>query len=105
MAIKKITKENYQEFIASDYAVIDFFGTHCGPCKTLAPVYHELADDLAVVNFGTMCTDEEYDFSKELNIQFVPTVRFYRNGQQVAEFSGYKERKELNEFMAKLLYE
>ncbi len=105
MAVIHVTKDNYQQVINSDYAVVDFYGTHCGPCKMLAPIYQELADDLGLIAFGKMCTDEEYDFTKTLGIQYVPTVRFYRNGVQVDEFAGYKDRKELDAYIAKLLYE
>lgn len=80
----KITDENVKELIAAGGpVVIDFWATWCGPCKALAPVIDELADEYAGrVTIGKYNCDEENDFCSEEGIRSLPTILFFKNGEK-----------------------
>lgn len=79
-----ITKENFDEVSNSNLpVVIDFWATWCGPCKALAPVIDELAEEYAGrVTIGKYNCDEENDFCSEEGIRSLPTILFFKNGEK-----------------------
>lgn len=78
------TDENIKEIIASGKpVVIDFWATWCGPCKAMAPLVEQIAEeyaDRAVI--GKYNLDEENDFAVECGIRSLPTILFFKNGKK-----------------------
>lgn len=83
----QFTDSNVNEIIASGKpVVIDFWATWCGPCMRLAPVIDELAEEYADrVVIGKYNVDEESDLSGQYRIMSIPTVLFFKNGEQVRD--------------------
>lgn len=85
--------------------VIDFWATWCGPCMRLAPVIDELAEEYADrVVIGKYNIDEESELSTDFRIMSIPTVLFFKNGEQVRDLRMTGATKEqLKERIEKLL--
>ena len=83
----QFTDNNVNEVIASGKpVVIDFWATWCGPCMRLAPVIDELAEEFADrVAIGEHNVDEETELSGTYRIMSIPTLLFFKNGEQVRE--------------------
>lgn len=83
----EFTDKNVKEVIESGHAtVIDFWATWCGPCMRLSPVIEELADKYAdQVVIGKYNVEEENDFATENRIMSIPTLLFFKNGEQVRD--------------------
>lgn len=83
----KFTDSNVNEVIASGRpVVIDFWATWCGPCMRLAPVIDELAEEFADrVVIGKYNVDEEGELSGQYRIMSIPTILFFKNGEQVRD--------------------
>ncbi|MCF0236488.1 MAG: thioredoxin [Bacteroidaceae bacterium] len=76
--------------------VVDFFATWCGPCKKLAPILDEVAEELAgQVNIVKIDVDESEDVAIEFGIRTVPTVLFFKGGQVVDKFVGVVPKSEV----------
>ncbi|MCM1293806.1 MAG: thioredoxin [Bacteroides sp.] len=102
----KFTDENVNEVIASGHpVVIDFWATWCGPCMALAPVIDELAEEYAdKVVIGKYNVDEETELSGQYRIMSIPTLLFFKNGEQVRDLRMTGATKEsLRERIEKLL--
>lgn len=102
----QFTDSNVNEVIASGRpVVIDFWATWCGPCMALAPVIDELAKeyaDKAVI--GKYNVDEETELSGQYRIMSIPTLLFFKNGEQVRELRMTGATKDsLRERIEKLL--
>ena len=54
--------------------VVDFFATWCGPCKMLAPVLEQAADQIKDVTFYKVDIDEEQELTNQFKIMSVPTL-------------------------------
>ena len=83
----KFTDSNGKEVIASGKpVVIDFWATWCGPCMRLAPTIDELAEEYAdKVVIGKYNIEEESDLSTDYRIMSIPTILFFKNGEQVRD--------------------
>lgn len=77
-------------------AVVDFFATWCAPCQMLAPVLNELdkkyGDD---VEFYKVNIDENQDAAVRYGVFSVPTLIFFKNGEEIDRQVGYMEEDEL----------
>ena len=76
--------------------VVDFFATWCGPCKKLSPTLDEVSEEFADrVNIVKVDVDESEDLAMTYGIRSVPTVLFFKNGQQVDKFVGALPKSEI----------
>lgn len=76
------TDSNIKEIIASGQpVVVDFWATWCGPCKAMAPIVDEMAQEYdGRVVIGKYNCDDETDFATECCIRSLPTLLFFKNG-------------------------
>ena len=76
--------------------VVDFYATWCGPCKKLSPTLDEVSEELGEqLNIVKVDVDESEDLAMDYGIRSVPTVLFFKNGQQVDKFVGALPKSEI----------
>lgn len=76
--------------------VVDFFATWCGPCKKLSPTLDEVSEEFGDrINIVKVDVDESEDLAMTYGIRSVPTVLFFKNGQQVDKFVGALPKSEI----------
>jgi thioredoxin 1 len=95
MAEITITKENFEkEVLKSDIPVlVDFWATWCGPCRMLAPIIDEIAEDYdGKVKVGKINVDEEEELAVKFGISSIPTVLLFKNGEITDKSIGYKQK-------------
>lgn len=96
----KFTDENFeQEVLNSDIPVlVDFYADWCGPCKMLAPVIEELAKEYeGKVKIGKLNVDEEQNSSKKYKVMSIPTLIFFKDGEEVDKLVGMLSKTQLVE--------
>ncbi len=100
------TDSNVEEIIASGKPVmIDCWATWCGPCKALAPVIDELAEEYADrVVIGKYNVEEEGELSNTYRIMALPTILFFKNGKKTdIRLTGSQTKANLKAAIEKLL--
>jgi thioredoxin 1 len=86
----EITDDNFAQVIQNENPVlVDFWATWCGPCRMLAPVMDELAEEAAgkfVV--GKLDVDKNPQTSLAYGVKSIPTLIIFKNGKEVEKIVG-----------------
>lgn len=99
-----VTKDNFQQEVKASQlpVVLDVYATWCPPCKRMAPIFMQLAEEMArQVKFAKMNVNEQPELAKELNIEVMPTFIFFKDGQESHRVRGTMNREEFLEQIAR----
>lgn len=81
--------------------LVDFWADWCGPCKMMAPVFQQVAAELATqVRFAKVDTEAHPQVSMRHHIRGIPTLILFRNGAEVARTSGAMDAFALKRWLA-----
>lgn len=97
MALIHTDDQKFKDVIAAaPIALVDFYADWCGPCKMLAPILEELAeekaDSLTVVKVNV---DDSPETAGTFSIMSIPTVILFKDGQVVDKLVGYTTKENL----------
>lgn len=98
MAELKITAENFEnEVLHSEKTVLlDFYADWCGPCKMLAPVLHELAEEKAdSLKVGKINVDEQTELAMRFGVSSIPMLAVIEDGKIVSKSVGYRPKADI----------
>ena len=102
MAELILTNENFDaEVLQSDLPVlVDFWATWCGPCRMLAPVIEELAEEYeGRAKVGKVNVDEQTALAIRYNVSVIPTVLLFKDGKVVETSVGVKPKSAFEELL------
>jgi len=102
MAEVIITKENFEnEVLKSDIPVlVDFWATWCGPCRMLAPIIEEIAEEQAgKLKVGKIDVDQQPELAMTFRVASIPTLILFKEGKAVAQSLGYKPKAQIEEML------
>jgi len=102
MAETVITKENFEtEVLQSALPVlIDFWATWCGPCRMLAPIVAEIAEEYdGKVKVCKVNVDEQPELAGAFRVSGIPTVAVMKNGKVANMAVGYRPKEQLLELL------
>jgi thioredoxin 1 len=90
-------KNTFHDIINSEKPVlIDFFGTWCGPCQTLAPILKEVKDSLGErISIIKIDVDKNQELSAKYQVRGVPTMILFQNGKQLWRQSGVLSKQDI----------
>ena len=92
-----ITTENFESYKNGELPlVVDLWATWCGPCRQIAPIVSELAEEFdGKLVVGKCDVEENDDIAMEFGIRNLPTLLFFKNGEQVDKFVGAANKAKL----------
>ncbi|MBR6524863.1 MAG: thioredoxin [Clostridia bacterium] len=93
-----ITKANFeQEVLNSDKPVLlDFWAPWCMPCRMIAPIVEEIAEDTAgKAVVGKVNVDEEGELAMKFGVASIPTLIVFKGGQEVKRVVGVQSKAAL----------
>ncbi len=97
--IVEITDANFAETVeeASGLSMIDFWATWCGPCRMVAPIVEELADEYGDegLTVGKVDVDSNPQVTARFAVRSIPSVLFFKDGEHVDTVIGAVPRPAL----------
>ena len=95
--IKHVTDGDFQaEVLESEQPVlVDFWAPWCGPCRVVAPVLEEIADERDNLRIVKVNIDENQQTATNYQILAIPTMVLFRNGQEAKRIQGAMPKKRL----------
>lgn len=96
--MEQVNDTNFeQEVLRADKPVlVDFFATWCGPCRQMLPIVEELSQEMAEnVKIVKLDVDEAEQTAAMYDIQAIPTMLLFKDGEKVADHHGACTKDEL----------
>lgn len=92
----ELTQENFNAVTDSGVSLVDFWAPWCGPCRMIAPVIDELANDFeGKANICKVNTDEQQDLAVKFGVRSIPTIIFLKDGEVVDTMVGATNKQAL----------
>ena len=101
MSVLHITNENFEaEVLKSDKPVLlDFFAAWCGPCKMIAPILEEIAEEREDIKVCKVNVDEEPALAAQYQVVSIPTLFVIKDGQVVNQSLGARPKPQILEML------
>ena len=93
--IKYLEKENLSDLVKEGIHLVDFYADWCGPCKMLGSVLEKL-EDVSIIKINT---DTHQDIARDYGIMSIPTIVFFKDGQEVKKEIGFKDEEQLRNLL------
>ena len=85
--IEITSKNQFDEAVKSEtLTIVDFWAVWCGPCRVLKPLLHKIAGEHPEIQLLTVDVDANGDLAAQYNINSIPAVFMFKNGQIVDSF-------------------
>ncbi len=100
------TKENFeQEVLRSDIPVlVDFYADWCGPCKAMAPIIEQLAEEFdGKIKIGKCDCDTDMILAQKYRVANIPNMKVFKNGEVYESYVGALSIGELRENLNRIL--
>ncbi len=97
--LKHANESNFNDMTGKGLVLVDFFATWCGPCKMLGPVLEDMASDRDSIDIVKVDIDESMNLARQYGIMSVPTLVLFKDGQVVAQTSGFQPKESIQQFI------
>ena len=106
MSIKHITSENFEsEVLKSEESILmDFWAEWCGPCKMLAPILDQIADEYkGRVQIAKLDVEASQNIAMQFGVRSIPTLILFKGGEVAATKIGALPKGQLTNWLESVL--
>lgn len=97
MSVINVNQANFEkEVLESEKTVLlDFYANWCGPCKTVAPLINQLAQEHPEFVFGKVNVDESLELAQAFGVTSIPMLAVIQNGKVIKQAVGARGKEEI----------
>ncbi len=96
MSVLVVTKENFEEIKNSEKTVLlDFYADWCGPCRMVAPIVAQIAEEYPQYAVGTINVDESPELAQQFGVVSIPTLVVMKEGKIVSQSAGARPKAQI----------
>lgn len=104
--VKELNDNNFKSSVieSSKVSVVDFFAPWCGPCRKMADIISQVAEEFqGQINVFKLNTDENIKIAQEYSISSIPTMLIFKNGEAKERLVGLMPKSNLIKNIEKYL--
>ena len=91
--ILTLTDKNFQQQTRNRLVLVDFWAEWCAPCRMMAPVLNEAAEELnGTTRIGKVNIEQYQSLAQQFKVRSIPTLILFKNGKEVDRFIGVKNK-------------
>ncbi|MDF1875918.1 thioredoxin [Sulfurimonas sp. SAG-AH-194-I05] len=92
----ELTSSDFEATLSEGVSLVDFWAPWCGPCRMIAPIIEELAEDFeGKAKICKVNTDDEQEIAVKFGIRSIPTIMFFKDGEMVDQVVGAQSKQAL----------
>ncbi len=97
MSVIHVTKDSFQDEVinSSKPVLLDFWASWCGPCRMVAPVLDEIAQERSDIKVCKVNVDEQPELAKQFGIMSIPTLMVFKDGKLVNQAMGARPKNQI----------
>ena len=103
MGIIELTEETFDAEVLQDkkFVIVDFWAAWCTPCRMLAPILEEIADEYPNIKVCKLNVDDAPNIAERYGIMSLPALLFFDSGEIINESIGLVSRERVLSFLPK----
>ena len=104
--IKNVGDQDFKSVVLDSQqpVLVDFWAVWCGPCRMVAPIVDELADEYKDrVGFAKVNVDDAPKIASSYNVMSIPTLIIFKGGKPFEQVVGYRPKKDIQKVIDKVL--